>query len=170
MIDKAVQILHDNRLMSLATIGADGWPHCSMVGFANDGLAIYFVVSRTSQKLADIGHDNRVALVIGRDVIDPSSIRGLSIRARAFEVEDLGERSRAIALLLERRPALKKLEPPNASHSALMIARPERVTVLDYSMGFGHADVLSVRPDGSVEPADERNHDWGYGSTFKPLR
>ena len=109
MIDKAVEILGQNRLMSLATIGEDGWPHCSMVGFANEELSIYFVVSRTSQKMADIGHDDRVAIVIGRDVIDPASIRGLSIRARAVEVENEAERKRAISLLLKRRPALKHL-------------------------------------------------------------
>lgn len=169
MIDKAVEILGHNRLMSLATVGEDGWPHCSMVGFANDQLSIYFVVSRTSQKLANIAHDNRIALVIGRDVIDPASIRGLSIRARASEVEDDAERRRAIGLLLERRPALKHLEPPHPTHSAVMIARPERISVLDYSKGFGHADILVVEPDGGVEIADKRKQDWGYGATFKPV-
>lgn len=168
MIDKAVQILGQNRLMSLATIGEDGWPHCSMVGFANDELSIYFVVSRTSQKLADIGHDDRVAIVIGRDVIDPASIRGLSIRARAVEVENEAERNRAIGLLLKRRPALKHLEPPHPSRSAVMVARPERISVLDYSKGFGHVDKIVVQPDGRVELA-AGNHDWGYGATFKPV-
>lgn len=169
MIEKAVEILGQNRLMSLATAGGDGWPHCSMVGFANDELAIYFVVSRTSQKLADIGHDDRVAIVIGRDVIDPASIRGLSIRARASEVKDEPERRRAIGLLLERRPALKHLEPPHPSHSAVMIARPERISVLDYSQGFGHADIFVVKPDGGIEIADERKQDWGYGADLKPV-
>lgn len=169
MIEKAVEILRHNRLMSLATVGEDGWPHCSMVGFANDELSIYFVVSRTSQKFADIEHDGRVAIVIGRDVIDPASIRGLSIRARASEVEIEAERKHAIGLLLKRRPALKHLEPPHPSCSAVMIARPERIAVLDYSIGFGHADILVVEPDGGVEIADKRKQDWGYGATFKPV-
>lgn len=169
MIQKAIAILRDNRLMSLATVREDGWPHCSMVGFANDELSIYFVVSRTSQKLANIQHDNRIAMAIGRDVINPASIRGLSIAARAFEVEDESERKRAINMLLDRRPSLKQLEPPHPSHSAVMVGRPEVVSVLDYSMGFGHADVFIVKQDGSVEESNEREDDWGYGATFKPV-
>lgn len=169
MIEKAVEILNANRLMSLATVGEDGWPHCSMVGFANDGLSLYFVVSRSSRKFANLRRDDRVSLVVGRDVIDPASIRGVSIAGRVAEVVDEAVRKRAIGMLLQRRPALKLLEAPTSDASALMMARPESVTILDYSQGFGHADRLIVKPNGEVEIDEADAHSWGYGATMKPV-
>jgi nitroimidazol reductase NimA-like FMN-containing flavoprotein (pyridoxamine 5'-phosphate oxidase superfamily) len=61
MKDKAIQILEQNRLMAIATIRPDGWPQATMVGYANDDLLLYFVISRTSQKFANIARDNRVS-------------------------------------------------------------------------------------------------------------
>jgi nitroimidazol reductase NimA-like FMN-containing flavoprotein (pyridoxamine 5'-phosphate oxidase superfamily) len=169
MIDKAVRILSDNRLMSLATVGADGWPQCTMVGYANEATLIYFVISRHGEKYANIGRDDRVSLVVGRDVIDPASILGLSITAHASEITDASQRRRAIALLLERRPGLKRLEPPHPDRSAVMIAKPAVITLLDYSKGFGHSDVLTVESAGEIQHAAVREDDWGYGAQFKPV-
>ena len=75
MEQKAIEILDQNRLMALATIRADGWPQNTMVGYANDGLLLYFVVSRQSQKFANIQKDDRVSLVVGRDFTTPRQSR-----------------------------------------------------------------------------------------------
>lgn len=168
-LDAAVAILRDNRLASLATTGLDGWPHCTMVGIANEGLRIYFVVSRTSQKLADITNDDRVSLAIGRDVIEPSSIRALSIAARASEIGDADERLSAIRLLLEKRPALNRLEKPHLERSAVMVAIPEVIRLLDYSKGYGHSVLIKLDAGGGLAGVKEQRHDWGYGETVKPV-
>src|SRR3954452_490483 len=101
MKDKAVAILDQNRLMAVATVRHDGWPQCTMVGYANEDILIYFVVSRQGQKFANIAKDDRVSLVVGRDFHDPSTIKALSIAARASEVRDPKQRARAVKLLLE---------------------------------------------------------------------
>jgi nitroimidazol reductase NimA-like FMN-containing flavoprotein (pyridoxamine 5'-phosphate oxidase superfamily) len=169
MKDKAIQILEEHRLMAISTIRADGWPQNTMVGFAHEEILIYFVISRQSQKFANIDRDNRVSLVIGRDFHDPATIRALSIAARADEVRDAKQRERAIDLLLERHPGLKRLERPTIDHSAVMRANPEIITILDYSKGFGHADLLTVGPGGLTDMTAARDDDWGFGSTLKPV-
>jgi nitroimidazol reductase NimA-like FMN-containing flavoprotein (pyridoxamine 5'-phosphate oxidase superfamily) len=169
MKDKAIQILEEHRLMAISTIRADGWPQNTMVGFAHEDILIYFVISRQSQKFANIDRDNRVSLVIGRDFHDPATIRALSIAARADEVRDAKQRERAIDLLLERHPGLKRLERPTIDHSAVMRANPEIITILDYSKGFGHADLLTVGPGGLTDMTAARDDDWGFGSTLKPV-
>ena len=73
MLEKVMEILRANRLAALATVGPDGWPHCTMIGFAHDGVRIYFAIAPNSRKFTDIERDDRVSLAIGRDVIDPSS-------------------------------------------------------------------------------------------------
>jgi nitroimidazol reductase NimA-like FMN-containing flavoprotein (pyridoxamine 5'-phosphate oxidase superfamily) len=169
MKQKAVDILQDNRLMAIATARKEGWPQATMVSYANDGILIYFVVSRKSQKFANIERDDRVSLAIGRDFHDPSTIKALSIAARASEVRDPKQRQRAIKLLLDRHPGLKRLERPEAGHSAVMRANPEIITILDYSKGFGHADLLTVGPGGLTDMTPARDDDWGFGVELKPV-
>src|SRR6476646_6211018 len=142
MQENAIAILDENRLMAISTVRPDGWPQCTLVGYANDGILIYFIVSRQSQKLANIAKDDRVSLVVGHDFHDPSTIKALSIAAHASEVRDAKQRKQAVDMLLQRHPGLRRLEPPDPSHSAVMRAYPEIITILDYSKGFGHADVL----------------------------
>lgn len=169
MKDKAIDILEQNRLMAIATTRSDGWPQCTMVGYANEDILLYFIVSRQGQKFTNIERDDRVSLVIGRDFHDPANIKALSIGARASEVRDPAQRQRAVKLLLGRHPGLKKLEPPSPDHSAVMRANPEIITILDYSKGFGHADLLTVGPGGLVEMSAARDDDWGFGSVLKPV-
>jgi nitroimidazol reductase NimA-like FMN-containing flavoprotein (pyridoxamine 5'-phosphate oxidase superfamily) len=169
MKQKAVDILQDNRLMAIATLRPDGWPQATMVSYANEGILIYFVVSRQSQKFANIECDDRVSLVIGRDFHDPATIKALSIAARASEVRDPKQRQRAIRLLLDRHPGLKKLERPDPDHSTVMRANPEIITILDYSNGFGHADLLTVGPGGLTNMTAARDDDWGFGTALKPV-
>ncbi len=166
MKDKAIAILDRNRLMAVATLRADGWPQNTMVGFANEGILIYFVISRESQKFANLQRDNRVSLVIGRDFHDPSTIKALSIAAHVDEVRDPKQRNRAFDLLLDRHPGLSRLELPDPSHSAVMRANPAIITILDYSKGFGHSDMLTVSP-GGVEMTPARDDDWGFGAALK---
>jgi nitroimidazol reductase NimA-like FMN-containing flavoprotein (pyridoxamine 5'-phosphate oxidase superfamily) len=168
MKDKAIAILDQQRLMAIATKRPDGWPQCTMVGYANEDILLYFVISRQSQKFRNIEADPRVSVAIGRDFHDPSTIKALSIGARASEVTDEKQRLRAIKLLLERHPGLETLEFPSPEHSAVMRANPEIITILDYSKGFGHADVLTVGPGGLTDMTPARDDDWGFGSVSKP--
>jgi nitroimidazol reductase NimA-like FMN-containing flavoprotein (pyridoxamine 5'-phosphate oxidase superfamily) len=161
MEQKAVDILSKYRLMAIATLRADGWPQATMVSYANDGLLLYFIVSRASQKYANIERDSRVSIVVGRDFEDPADIKALSIAANASEVRDPKQREQAIDLILQRHPALAKLPRPDLEHSAVMRAYCSIVTILDYSKGFGHADVLTVGP-GGAEMTPARDDDWGF--------
>ena len=169
MKEKAIAILDDNRLMAIATSRADGWPQATFVGYANDGILIYFVISRESQKFRNIERDDRVSLVLGRDFHDPATIKALSIAARVSEVRDARQRDQAVNLLLERHPGLRRLEPPEPGHSAVMRANPEIITILDYSKGFGHADLLTVGPGGLTDMTPARDDDWGFGTNLKDV-
>lgn len=157
----AVKILDAYRLMALATLRPDGWPQATMVSYANDGLLLYFVVSRRSQKYANIDRDSRVSIAIGRDFEDPSQIKALSIAANASEVRDPAQRDKALHLIFERHPQLAKLGRPDLERSAVMRAYCSIVTILDYSKGFGHSELLTVGP-GGTEMTPARDDDWGF--------
>ena len=169
MKSKAIAILDENRLMGIATTRADGWPHNTMVSYANEEILLYFIISRQSQKFVNIARDDRISIVVGRDFHDPATIKALSIAARASEVTDAKQRQRAVHLLLDRHPGLQRLERPAPDHSAVMRANPEVITILDYSKGFGHADVLTVGPGGITDMTPALDDDWGFGTALKPL-
>jgi nitroimidazol reductase NimA-like FMN-containing flavoprotein (pyridoxamine 5'-phosphate oxidase superfamily) len=155
--------------MAVSTTRPDGWPQTTIVGYANEGILIYFIVSRDSQKFQNIARDDRVSLAIGRDFHDPSTIKAVSIAARASEVSDAKQRERAVKMLLDRHPGLNRLERPEPGHSAVMRAKPEIITILDYSKGFGHADLLTVGPGGLTDMTPARDDDWGFGAVLKPV-
>ena len=169
MKDKAAGILDQNRVMAIATVRPDGWPQATMVSYANEEILIYFIISRHGHKFANIERDDRVSIVVGHDPDEPTAIKALSIAARASEISDAKQRERAVGLILDRHPGLAKLEPPARGHSAVMRAYPEVITILDYSRGFGHADVLTVSP-GGVEMTPARDDDWGFGGAGEAPR
>jgi nitroimidazol reductase NimA-like FMN-containing flavoprotein (pyridoxamine 5'-phosphate oxidase superfamily) len=167
MESKAIEILNANRIMVIATVRPDGWPQATTVGYANEGTLIYFSISRTGQKFANIQFDNRVSIAIGRDFHDPKSITGLSIAAYASEVTDPAQRKRAIKALQQQHPGLKRLDPESLDIAAVMRAAPAILTIIDYSKGFGHSDVLTVGPGGMVEMTADRDDNWGFGESLK---
>jgi nitroimidazol reductase NimA-like FMN-containing flavoprotein (pyridoxamine 5'-phosphate oxidase superfamily) len=143
---KALAILDGNRLTSIATLRPDGWPQTTTVGYANDGLVLYFICARDSQKAANIARDDRVSLTVDRDVDDPMAIEGLSMAARARFVDDPATLARAIELLLAKYPEYRAMPAPDLGRMRLVRLEPEVISVLDYSKGFGHADTVHVTP------------------------
>jgi len=161
MQQKAISILSRHGVMALATLRPDGWPQATTVGYINDGLVLYFLISRTSQKFHNIAADDRVSVAIGMNVADPQSIEGLSMAAHAQEVRDEPYRSQFCRRLSDRHPGYFDPDQLDFSASALKRARPQVVTTIDYSNGLGHADVINIGPDelSFMEPA--RPDDWG---------
>lgn len=162
MDDRIAQILQSHRLMAISTLMPDGSPQTTLVGYVNDELLIYFIVSRSGQKFANIERDQRVAIAVGSDVDDPAEIRELSISGLASEVTDSQQRKRAIDLLRERRPGLKSLPRPSTKRSAVIRVAPRIITISDYSRGFGHADQVTLGPAGIIQMEPARPDDWGF--------
>ena len=144
MEQPALQILGDNRIMSIATVRPDGWPQTTIVGYVNEGWTLYFLVYRTSQKFANISHDDRVSISIGHEPSEPRQIKAVYAGCHAREVTDLAERGRAWKLLAERHPNLTDLAPPGSDEVATMKAQCKHVSVLDYSKGLGHSESLTL--------------------------
>lgn len=130
--------------MTVATLRPDGWPQATTVGYADEGLTLYFICGADSQKAANIAHDNRISLAIDSDVVDPMAITGLSMAARATPVEDPQEIGQMIQRLVEKYPEYNELAPPDMSGIAVMRVTPEVISILDYSKGFGHTDLVTV--------------------------
>jgi nitroimidazol reductase NimA-like FMN-containing flavoprotein (pyridoxamine 5'-phosphate oxidase superfamily) len=144
MQQPAIDILNANRIMTIATVRPDGWPQATIVGYANEGWSLYFLVYRDSQKFANITRDNRVAITVGCEPSEVQQIKAVYAGCDAFELTDLVERSRAWNLLAQRHPNLTDLAPPQAAEVATMVAHCRYVSVLDYTKSLGHTESFSV--------------------------
>jgi nitroimidazol reductase NimA-like FMN-containing flavoprotein (pyridoxamine 5'-phosphate oxidase superfamily) len=155
MEQPALTILNANRIMTIATVRPDGWPQATIVGYANEAFRLYFLIYRSSQKFANIGHDDRVAVTVGQEPSEIRQIEAVYAGCTVREVTDLGERSRAWMLLAKRHPNLTDLAPPETAEVATMVAECRYVSVLDYSQGLGHTEslVLESSPPGPVTPS-----------------
>ena len=149
-MDKGLQtriltLLDEHRIMSLATLRPDGWPQATTVGFAHSGLNIYFLCGRDSQKAANLARDNRVSATIDHDTDQVMEIKGLSIAAHARRITDPSEADRVLAMILARYSEQKDFEMPmpRASDMALFELKPVVISVLDYTKGFGHTDLVT---------------------------
>jgi nitroimidazol reductase NimA-like FMN-containing flavoprotein (pyridoxamine 5'-phosphate oxidase superfamily) len=147
--DKILALLDEHRILSLATLRPDGWPQATTVGYVNDGMAIYFMCGRDSQKARNLAQDDRVSLTIDHDTTDPMAIRGLSMAARAVPVADEAVLRRAMLELLPKKYPEYGPMMSEASLAGMMAFRlvPQVISVLDYTKGFGHADLVQVDPE-----------------------
>jgi nitroimidazol reductase NimA-like FMN-containing flavoprotein (pyridoxamine 5'-phosphate oxidase superfamily) len=141
---KILGLLDRHRLMTIATNRPDGWPQATTVGYVNDGLTIYFLCSPQSQKAANLARDNRVSLTIDHDVSDPMAITGLSMAAQAQPVTDPTEVAKAMNLLGTRYPEYAAFPMPKPEEILVFRLEPKVISVLDYSKGFGHTDLVTV--------------------------
>ncbi len=144
LTDQILTLLRQHRIMSLATLRPDGWPQATTVGYAHEGLTLYFLCGPDSQKAANLARDGRVSLTIDHDTDEVMDIKGLSMAARAQSVLDPAEAQRALHLLLKRYPQQTALPLPMPKPSDVRIFRvtPIVISVLDYSKGFGHTELL----------------------------
>jgi nitroimidazol reductase NimA-like FMN-containing flavoprotein (pyridoxamine 5'-phosphate oxidase superfamily) len=141
---KILELFDQHRLMTVATNRPDGWPQATTVGYVNDGLTIYFLCSPQSQKAANLARDDRISLTIDHDVADPMAITGLSMAAQAQPVTDPTEVTKAMNLLVTRYPEYAAFPMPKPEEITVYRVVPKVISVLDYSKGFGHSDLVMV--------------------------
>ena len=139
-----LKLLKQHNIMSLATVRADGYPQATTVGYANDGLDLYICCDRVSQKARNLRRSPKMSLTIDHDTKDWHRIKGLSMGARARVLSKPVEVKRAFELLARKFPQMRKVSKEDLAGTAFVKVTPKVISVLDYSKGFGHTDL--VRP------------------------
>jgi nitroimidazol reductase NimA-like FMN-containing flavoprotein (pyridoxamine 5'-phosphate oxidase superfamily) len=166
MHEKAIEILNSHRIMAISTLRADGWPQTTIVGYANEGLTLYFLIFRTSQKLANIRRDKRISIAVGGEPKELGQLTAVYAAAHATEVTDHGDRARAWDLLQSRHSNLIDFELPERTEAAMMKATCQFMSVLDFRKGPGHIDEISIGSEGTARH-DARTDQWG-SAAVKP--
>jgi nitroimidazol reductase NimA-like FMN-containing flavoprotein (pyridoxamine 5'-phosphate oxidase superfamily) len=143
--DFVLHVLDTAQDLTLATIRPDGYPQATTVSFAHENMLLYVGIGRGSQKAENIRRNGKVSLTINLPYHDWRQIRGLSMSALAELVDDEDEAARARAVLERRFPAVSEWGGPDMGHEVAFVRiRPQMVSLIDYSKGFGHTELVSV--------------------------
>lgn len=143
---KILALLDEHRIMTIATLRPDGWPQATTVGYVSDGLTLYFLCGLDSQKAANLAHDDRVSLTIDHDTPELMEIAGLSMAARAATVTNPAEAAEVLGKLSLKYPEQAAAPPfpmPTPADVRIVRLTPVVISVLDYSKGFGHTDLVA---------------------------
>lgn len=142
---KILALLDQHRIMTIATLRPDGWPQATTVGYANEGLTLYFLCGPDSQKAANLARDDRVSVTVDHDTSQVMEIQGLSMAAHARRVDDPAEAEKVLHLLMAKylqQPSLP-LPMPKPEEIRVFRVTPSVISVLDYTKGFGHTDLVT---------------------------
>jgi nitroimidazol reductase NimA-like FMN-containing flavoprotein (pyridoxamine 5'-phosphate oxidase superfamily) len=143
--NQIVTILEAAADLTVATNRADGYPQATVVSFVNDGDKIYFGTGAKAQKAANIARDDRVSVAITAPYKSWDEIKGLSIGGRARRVTQPEEFRRVGELMFKKFPQISNYASfGEGMELALFRIDPDVVSILDYTQGFGHAEL--VRP------------------------
>jgi nitroimidazol reductase NimA-like FMN-containing flavoprotein (pyridoxamine 5'-phosphate oxidase superfamily) len=142
---KILAILGEHRVMTIATLRPDGWPQATTVGYASEGSTLYFLCGKDSQKAANLARDDRVSLTVDHDTPLVMEINGLSMAAHATRVVEAAESEKALRLLMAKYPQQSvPLPMPTPADVAVFRVTPTVISVLDYTKGFAHTDLVTV--------------------------
>jgi nitroimidazol reductase NimA-like FMN-containing flavoprotein (pyridoxamine 5'-phosphate oxidase superfamily) len=142
---KILTLLDQHRIMTVATLRPDGWPQATTVGYVNEGLTLYFLCGLESQKAKNLALDDRISLTIDHDTPDLMAITGLSMAAHAHPVVDRAEAEEVLRMLPLKYPDAPPLplKMPSPDEVRLFRVSPTVISILDYSRGFGHTDLVT---------------------------
>lgn len=145
-VETVVSLLTSERLMAIGVNRPDGWPQVTTVGYINEGLNLYFVTARDSQKLANLEADSRISLSIHTEAAVKGAV-GVSMSGHAREVIDPTEIERINRLIFQRWPTVSVYCP--ASHSvAVLRVRPELICAIRAVDGRSRSECFSLGDAG----------------------
>lgn len=142
-VTAVVELLDGERLMTLACNRPDGWPQATTVGYLNDGLNLYFIVARTSQKFANLQADPRACVAIRCESGAQGNGVGVSMAGRVEEVVEPAAIERINRLVAERYPQVHVYCPSGGSVAVLRF-RPHIVSAVGVVQGRSDPETFSL--------------------------
>jgi general stress protein 26 len=139
-----LDILAGHNLLTVATLREDGWPQATTVTYVNDGLTLYFGTFSQAQKVANIRRCDKVSATIDHDEPDWNAIRALSLAGHAEILRDAAEIGKVQGLMVAKFPQLADMPEPDAGEMVFVKIVPVVFSVLDYTRGFGHTELVEV--------------------------
>lgn len=146
-----IRLLDEVADMSLATVRPDGFPQATVVSFVHDDLRLYFGTFAGAQKALNLAECDKVSCTVTHPYRSWDEIEALSLGGHASRVTDPDEFRRASELLLARFPQAADYGSSDFGDMVMFRIDPVVISLLDYSRGFSHAELIDAQ--GALPPA-----------------
>ncbi len=141
--ERLAEILQRGADMTIATLRPDNYPQATTVSYVSDGFDIYFGCGATSQKARNLSQRPEVSLTINLPYEDWDHILGISAAGLCTRVTDPSEIGHFSTLTLRKFPQVLTYAGQDiGGELAVFKIKLKVASVLDYSQGFGHNDLL----------------------------
>jgi general stress protein 26 len=130
--------------MTVATVRPDGFPQATTVSYVNEGLTLYFGTWERAQKIQNLSNCNKVSATIGGPEDDWHKVQAISLGGLAELIRDAGELVRLYRLIAEKYPQTSDFASPDLGGAVLVRIKPIVISLLDYTKGFHHAELVKV--------------------------
>lgn len=138
--ERITQYMEKCNSCTIATVSADGQPSASTVFFKNRGMNIFFNTGRDSQKVRNILENPRVSIAMqaGPPPTKDRDIKGIQYfgKGRIVSSPNASEVPKAV---MARH---KVFNSATAGNSVIVEVTPDKVYLIDYSLGFRHRDLI----------------------------
>jgi general stress protein 26 len=109
--DKEKRLLNSQEIARISTLTKEGYPHIAPMWFVADDKYIYFATDSTSLKIANIGKNSRVAVLV--DSQDWHNPEGILVQGEAEVLKKSDKDFRhSLDLMIGRFPNEKRHEGP----------------------------------------------------------
>lgn len=142
-VEAIAGLLDRERLMSVALNRPDGWPQVTTVGYLNEGLNLYFIVARSSQKFANAERDPRASVAIRAESGSRGDAVGVSMSGRVREILDPPTVERLNRQVIARYPDVHVYCPGGEAVAVLHFA-PEVVSCVGVIDGRSQAQTFLI--------------------------
>jgi general stress protein 26 len=139
-----LDIINRQNDLTLATVTEDGYPQVTTVSYANDGMTIYIGTGKEAQKVRNIRRSNKVSLTIDTPYNDWGQIKGLSMGATAEVLADAKEIAHALGCIARKFPQAADWIKGDQDDLVVLKVIPKVISVLDYTKGFGHTELVTA--------------------------
>jgi len=146
-VTAVTDLLGRETLMTLACIRPDGWPQATTVGHTHEGLNLYFVIARKSQKFANLQANPRASVAIRLKGGGQGDGVGLSMGGHVSEVTDPAEIERINRAVIARHPEVH-VYCPSGDAVAVMRFQPVIISAVGVAGGRSDAEVFSIGQAG----------------------
>lgn len=157
---KVLNILDACQDLTVATLREDGFPQATTVSFVHDGLTLFFGTGHEAQKARNMRRDPRVSITMTAPYGDWNEIRGLSLAGHAEEMTTPAEAGMVMQLMVEKFPQIAGMATMENVEMAAFRITPMVISVLDYTLGFGHTDTVRVSDADIAETLGSMQHKW----------
>ena len=143
---RIIDILDAADDLTIATVREDGYPQATVVSFVNDGLKIYLGTGGQAQKAKNMARSDKVSVAVTLPYQTWDQIKGVNLAGRARRVTTPDEVRQVGELMFKKFPQISQYADfGKGADLALFRIDPEIVSVLDYTQGFGHTDLVDLR-------------------------